>query len=147
MIEAAELARLLPDFLPRQRWYGARQREIRSVEVPELRVLRGDLGDWPVAVWAVADVSFEDGETARFQVPIGIRPLEDTQRFLEGKGRQLLGDMDTDHGPVLVYDALVDPDLCRIFLHEAAPKRSRVASIRSPSSRATLRSCSTSASS
>ena len=121
MIEPAELARLLPDFLPRQRWYGARERRIQTVEVPEQRVLRGDLGDWPVLVWAIAEVTFDDGESRRFQVPVGIRPLEDTQRFLEGKGRQLLGDMDTDHGPVLVYDALVDPELCLILLHEAAP--------------------------
>jgi maltokinase len=121
MISAAELARLLPDFLPRQRWYGADNRRIRSVHVPEIRVLRGALGDWPELIWAVAEVAFDEGEPHRFQVPVGIRPLQDTQRFLEGKGRQLLGDMDTDHGPVLVYDALVDPDLCLTLLQEAAP--------------------------
>ncbi len=121
MISAADLARLLPDFLPRQRWYGASERQIASVDVSELRVLRGDLGDWPLSIWALADVGFEVGEPARFQVPVGFRPLDDTQRFLEGKGRQLLGDMDTEAGPVLVYDALVDPELCLTILHEAAP--------------------------
>jgi maltokinase len=74
-----------------------------------------------VLIWAIVDVTFDQGEPGRFQVPVGIRPLQDTQRFLEGKGRQLLGDMDTDHGPVLVYDALVDPDLCLAMLAEAAP--------------------------
>ncbi len=121
MIDAAELARLLPDFLPRQRWYGAGDREISTVEVPEFRVLQGDLGYWPMLIWALADVNFEEGASARYQAPVGIRPLEDTQRFLEGKGRQLLGDMDTESGPVLVYDALVDPELCLTLLHEAAP--------------------------
>jgi maltokinase len=121
MIDAAELARLLPDFLLRQRWYGASERRIVAVDVPYLRMLRGDLGDWPVLVWAMAEVAFDQGPPRRYQVPVGIRPLQDTQRFLEGKGRQLLGDMDTDHGPVLVYDALVDPDLCLLVLREAAP--------------------------
>ena len=61
--------------------------------------------------WLLVDATFGDGSTATFQLPIGLRPLEQTERFLEGKGRSFLGDVDTDTGPALVYDALVDPDL------------------------------------
>ncbi|MGH9244102.1 MAG: maltokinase N-terminal cap-like domain-containing protein [Acidimicrobiales bacterium] len=121
MIEPDDVARLLPDFLPRQRWYGGGEREILRIEMPGFDVLRGSLGDWPMMVWTLAEVAFADGGTARFQVPVGLRPLQATERFLEGKGRQMLGDLDTEAGPVLVYDALVDPDLSLEFFHIVAP--------------------------
>jgi len=34
-----------------------------------------------------------------YQVPVGLRPLEQTERFLEGKGRGFLGDIDTPTDP------------------------------------------------
>lgn len=122
MIDAAELARMLPDFLLRQRWYAGSGRTIRRVDVSSFEVLQGGADDWPMLIWALADVTYDDGGVgALYQVPVGVRPLEDTQRFLEGKGRNLLGDLDTDRGPMLVYDALVDPDLSPMLLHRAAP--------------------------
>ena len=36
MIEPADLATLLPDFLVRQRWYGANDRELTGVEIAAL---------------------------------------------------------------------------------------------------------------
>ena len=71
--------------------------------------------------WLLVEATFADGSTATFQVPVGLRPLEQTERFLEGKGRSFLGDVDTDDGPALVYDALVDPELAlALFRHIAA---------------------------
>jgi maltokinase len=77
--------------------------------------------DAPSLGWALVSATFTDGTTALYQVPFGVRPLEQTERFLEGKGRSLLGDADTDDGAVLVYDALVDPELAIEFVHHIAP--------------------------
>jgi maltokinase len=122
VIDATELARMLPDFLPRQRWYAGGGRVLQRVDVAAFEVLRGGPDDWPMMIWAIADAVYDDGgPSARYQIPVGVRPLDDTQRFLEGKGRNLLGDLDTDSGPVLVYDALVDPDLALAVLERAAP--------------------------
>ncbi len=118
MIDANAIVSLLPDFLPRQRWYGAVDREVAGVEVDAFEVLREET---PTLAWLLADVSFEDGSSATFQVPIGLRPLEQTERFLEGKGRSFLGDVDTDDGPALVYDALVDPELALALVRHIAP--------------------------
>jgi maltokinase len=118
LIPAEDLGRLLPDFLPRQRWYGAAERQLESVSVVDSDVLREDD---PGLLWALAEVVFADGDSSIYQVPVGLRPLEETQRFLEGKGRAFLGDADTNSGPVLVYDALVDPDLALHLLHHVAP--------------------------
>ena len=119
MIEPADLAILLPDFLVRQRWYGANDLELAGVEISAFEVWRDE---WPALIWVLADARFsEDDTVARFQVPVGLRPLEQTERFLEGKGRSMLGDADTPEGPALVYDALVDPELALAFLRKIAP--------------------------
>jgi len=118
MIEPGDLATLLPDFLVRQRWYGAADLELTSVEISAFEVWRDEC---PELIWAVADARFSDESTARFQVPVGVRPLDQTERFLEGKGRSMLGDVDTPDGPALVYDALVDPELALEFLRHVAP--------------------------
>jgi len=113
-----DIAVLLPDFLIRQRWYGANDLELASVDVSAFEVWQED---WPALIWMVADAHFTDDSAARYQMPIGLRPLEQGERFLEGKGRVLLGDCDTSEGPALVYDALVDPELALAFLHHIAP--------------------------
>jgi len=118
VIDLDAITSLLPDFLPRQRWYGAADRELRRVEI----AVHDELRDaWPKLVWLLVDAEFDDGSTATFQVPVGLRPLEQTERFLEGKGRSFLGDADTDEGPVLVYDALVDPELALELVRHVAP--------------------------
>ena len=103
LLTAADLEVLLPDFLVRQRWYGAADRELSSLTVSRLESLRDE---FPALAWALVDAAFADGGSATYQLLIGLRPLEQTERFLEGKGRSLLGDLDTDEGPALVYDAL-----------------------------------------
>ena len=117
-IEPKDLATLLPDFLVRQRWYGANDLELANVAIEECDVW-GE--EWPVVVWLVVDAWFTDESLARFQVPVGLRPLDQTERFLEGKGRGFLGDIDTSEGPALAYDALVDPDLAIAICGRVAP--------------------------
>jgi maltokinase len=128
MISPDDIVSLLPDFLPRQRWYGAADLELENVTLVSFDVLQPE---WPVLAWLLADALFADGSTATFQLPIGLRPLEQTERFLEGKGRSFLGDVDTDTGAALVYDALVDPDLALVLLRHIAPDEhiSRVRSL------------------
>ena len=118
MIAPEVLEQLLPDFLVRQRWYGAADKELATVEVNDFEILREEP---PSLGWALASATFTDGATALYQVPFGVRPLAQTERFLEGKGRSLLGDADTDDGAVLVYDALVDPELAIEFVRHIAP--------------------------
>lgn len=113
-VEPKQLADLLPDYLPRQRWY-AGEEVPDAVEVVDFEVLRDGT---PGLVWMLARVP---GDDAAYQVLVGLRPLDDTEHFLEGKGRGFLGDVDTDDGPLLAYDALVDPELAPDVLRMAAP--------------------------
>jgi maltokinase len=115
-ITPEQLAVLLPDYLARQRWF-AGDEPPRAVEMVAFDVLED--GD-PGMVWALARVP---GDDACYQVVVGLRPLLQTERFLEGKGRGMLGDIEIDgeREALLAYDALVDPDLARLFLKVVAP--------------------------
>ena len=114
-VSTEQLAELLPDYLARQRWF-AGEKVPDSVEVLDSEVLRGET---PCLVWLLARVP---GDDAAYQVLVGLRPLTDTEDFLEGKGRGFLGDVETDdNGVVLAYDALVDPALAPEVLKVVAP--------------------------
>lgn len=117
MIDAAAFRPLLADFLPRQRWYADVQRPLR-VEIVDFDVWRDE---WPGLLWALAEVDLGASGSATYQLNVGLRPLAEPERFLEGKGRWLLGDIETDSGPALAYDALVDPTLSLAVLNRVAP--------------------------
>jgi maltokinase len=113
-VTADQVAALLPDYLPRQRWYaGAEVPE--AVDVVGFECLRGGS---PSLLWVLAQVA---GDAAAYQLLVGLRPLIETEDFLEGKGRTFLGDIETDDGVVLAYDALVDPELAPAVLAVVAP--------------------------
>ncbi len=108
---AESLATLLPDFVARQRWFaGDDANDLEILETVELR------DGWPAMVW----VRFRVG-VVTYQELVGLRPLEQTERFLEGKGRVYLGDIETDDGPALAYSALVDPELAVHFAALVVP--------------------------
>jgi maltokinase len=111
LFDPSSLAVLLPDFLVRQRWFAgddASGASIREVEIVE--------AGSPALVWLLVDVG-----DASYQVFVGLRPLEQIERFLEGKGLWFLGDVDTDSGPLLAYDAVIDPELALRILAIVAP--------------------------
>ena len=113
-VSIEQLAELLPDYLARQRWFSG-EKAPDTVEVVDHEVFRSET---PCLVWLLARVP---GDTASYQVLVGLRPLTDTEDFLEGKGRGFLGDIETDDGVVLAYDALVDPALAPEVLKVVAP--------------------------
>jgi maltokinase len=108
----------LPGHLARQRWSGAHEREIVSAEVVWHDVLQLDE---PLLVWSLVEVRFADGGSHRYQVFIGGRATDPSPPFLEGKDRQLLTVVPGEAGDVVLYDALVDPDLAIDILHLVAP--------------------------
>ncbi|MGH9024387.1 MAG: maltokinase N-terminal cap-like domain-containing protein, partial [Acidimicrobiia bacterium] len=118
MISTSDLCALLPQFLARQRWSGARDRNIETVSVVGLDTLRGG---WPAFVQAVVEVILSGGETARYHVLIGLRPQGQPCEFLHGSEHAVIGDVSSEQGPGFAYDALLDPDLGLCLLELVAP--------------------------
>jgi maltokinase len=113
-----QLASLLPDFLVRQRWY-AGDGSPASVDIVDAQPLVPE-GSTPGLLWVLAHVPGDDGVS--YQVPVGFRPLDTIETWLEGKGRSLIGDVDGDDGtPLLAYDAMIDPDLVPVIFDQVAP--------------------------
>jgi maltokinase len=114
----ALLAEHLPAHLARQRWAGAQGRAVVAVEVVWLDVVQPEE---PLLVWALVEARLDDGAVQRYQVLIGGRAADPAPDFLAGKERQLLATVPGEQGDVVLYDALVDPDLAVAVLHLTAP--------------------------
>lgn len=108
----------LPAHLARQRWSGAHDREITSVELRWHEVLRSHE---PLLVWTVVRARFVDGDEQDYQLFLGARGAQPLPEFLHGKDRELVVLLPEDLGGLAVYDALVDPDLAIEVLHLVAP--------------------------
>ena len=122
MISPTALAPQLAEFLPRQRWFGAKDRTIDFVRIRSIEVLSG-AGEWPGLVRVDAEVHLEGDDDARYQVLLGLRPTGVDVEFLSGHEGAVLGEFDTAHGQALVYDALLDSELALMLLRIVAPDR------------------------
>ncbi len=122
MIDPDRLSGLLIEHLPghltRQRWSGAHDREVIGIDIVWLDVLQPDE---PLLVWAMVDATFADGGRHRYQLFVGGRRADSWPDFLEGKDRELLVVAPGRDGDVVLYDALVDPDLAIAVLHLVSP--------------------------
>jgi maltokinase len=98
------LAELLPDWLPRQRWYAGKGREIGEVTfVTDTELVAGD----PGLRHTIVTVRHGPEDAAYYQLPLGLR------RELPGRLEYAsIGQVDGLH----VYDAAHDPDLMQSLL-------------------------------
>ena len=109
---------LLAAYLPRQRWFGAKDRTIEGVEVTDLAVLRSP---FPLLVRALLDVRLKGADTHGYQLLLGVRPPGEEPAPVRAVGAAILGEIDTAAGRGLAYDALLDPELCLALLQTIAP--------------------------
>ncbi|MGI9034008.1 MAG: maltokinase N-terminal cap-like domain-containing protein [Acidimicrobiales bacterium] len=107
MIAADALLPNLRDFLPRQRWYSGIEPPA-SVEASWSDVLAGP---WPALVQMVVEA---DG--VRYQLMVGLRPLDDRHDFLRGHDDAVLGETGTESGPALAYEGTIDAELALVLL-------------------------------
>ncbi len=101
MISPTALAPSLAEFLPRQRWFGAKDRTIELVRICSTEVLAGER-TWPTLLRVEAEVSLAGTDDARYQVFLGLRPTGVDVEFLSGHEGAVLGEFDTAQGQALV---------------------------------------------
>src|SRR5438270_9638335 len=120
MISPTALAPQLADYLPRQRWFGAKDRTIERVRIRKTEVVDGGRS-LPALVRVDADVSLKGADDASYQLLLGLRPTGVACEFLTGHEQAVLGELETDEGAALVYDALLDAELALALLRVVAP--------------------------
>lgn len=118
MIEPDVLKGALAEHLPKQRWFGGD--DASGLELLSLEEMRTET---PAMLHALVRVP-SHGSTSTYQVIIGIRPAEARDQFLEGKGDLILGEFPSDQGPIVAYDAAIDPELALCLLDRTAPDES-----------------------
>lgn len=89
----------LREYLPRQRWFGGRDRDLVGLRVADVGVLQE--GD-PTVLSVIVDVEYAEGDPERYHVPIAAQ-VEGAASVWEGV---VIASGERDGRPVLVYDAL-----------------------------------------
>jgi maltokinase len=138
MISPTTLAARLADYLPRQRWFGAKDRSIELVRVVGTEVLRQG---WPALLRVEAEVSLgnaageptersperseesDERDTSWYQLMLGLRPTGQPCEFLTGHEQSVLGEFETEQGQALVYDGLLDSELGLALIGVVDPGR------------------------
>src|SRR5262245_46764583 len=122
MISPTALAPHLADHLPRQRWFGAKDRTIELVRIRSSETLSEE-GAWPALLRVDAEVHLDGDGQARYQLLLGLRPTGVACEFLAGHEPAVLGEFETTQGQALVYDGLLDAELALLLLRVIAPDR------------------------
>ncbi|HJQ41623.1 MAG TPA: aminoglycoside phosphotransferase, partial [Jatrophihabitantaceae bacterium] len=106
-MDAAQLQPLVERWLPTQRWFAGKG---RSAQVDVAPLVELDEGPAPVEVWT-AEVTYDDGGTETYQLPLVSHPTPS-----DSLEHVLLGTIETESGPVWIYDALHDKDVTQVWL-------------------------------
>jgi maltokinase len=117
VIDADTLRGALAGYLPRQRWFGGDEADAAAAEVVSVEVMRHE---WPGLVQALVRVPSRGGVSV-YQVLLGLRPSDTREPFLDGRPEAVLGELDSELGHAIAYDASLDPELALCLLARAAP--------------------------
>jgi maltokinase len=94
----------LQEWIVAQRWFGSKAREVSQIDIAEVVPLRAES---PLLVLALVEARFGEGTHETYQVPLGLRPVE------EGWSERVI----CETGGWTIYDALADAAHGRELLH------------------------------
>ncbi|HZE50540.1 MAG TPA: aminoglycoside phosphotransferase [Jatrophihabitantaceae bacterium] len=103
-----DLQPLVIQWLPAQRWFAGKGRPSNAVALRRLEVL--EAGPPELSIW-LATVSYDDGGTESYQLPLVLRP-----ELVPTLEHVLLGSVTIDDQPHWIYDALHDKDVTQAWL-------------------------------
>ena len=99
-----KLEALLPAWLQRQRWFGAKSRKIRRVQVAD-SVLIDD--NCTALLWVV--VEYQEGDPDTWLTPLGITLGEDAERLRESAPHQILANAGSAMRSGVIHEGLLRP--------------------------------------
>ena len=114
-LEGCEAA--LGAYIVRQRWAGAQGRTIESIEVVDAAVINEQS---PVLLHTLTAVTYADGATVRYALPLGVRGVDDP---LAERAPDYLIPWAEAPKPLLLYDAVGDPAYVEWLLEAIRERR------------------------
>jgi maltose alpha-D-glucosyltransferase/alpha-amylase len=102
---------ILPAYLPQQRWFGAKSRQIQTIRLVDQAILHTSATP---AFLLLAQIDFADGATDLYFLPVAVAT---------GPGSLVLARLVGPQGSAVLYDAIADVDLCRALLTAIAEGR------------------------
>jgi maltose alpha-D-glucosyltransferase/alpha-amylase len=101
----------LPEYLPKQRWFGAKSRKIRTT-----RVADWSGADRSTAALALIEVTYESGPAETYFIPLAIAYQKEADQIRESAPNAILAGVITPDGPAALHDAVFDDQACVALL-------------------------------
>jgi maltose alpha-D-glucosyltransferase/alpha-amylase len=107
----SQLETLLPEYLPKQRWFGGKSRQIRASRIVDWGELAGSAG-----VVVMVEVQYSNGEPDTYLVPLAIAYGPDTERLRQDHPNAILAAVVSEQGRGLLHDAAFADPACSALL-------------------------------
>src|SRR5579883_240348 len=101
----------LPEFLPKQRWFGGKARRIRTTRIADWAALPDSN-----AVLAVIEVRYERGDPECYFLPLGLSFGADAGKVPETAPNSILSPAASRRGSGYLYDGMLDDSACAALL-------------------------------
>ena len=106
------LQQLLLTYLPRQRWFGAKSRTIKTIEVLDAAELPG-----LNAALVFLQLTYDDDTTNIYQLPLAISAGEIAETIRATDPANILATVSTPTGPAILHDAVALEDVRQAILN------------------------------
>jgi maltose alpha-D-glucosyltransferase / alpha-amylase len=106
------LQQRLITYLPHQRWFGAKSRAIKTVEVL-------DFAEFPGidAALVFLQLIYDDNSTSVYQLPLTITTGEEAARFRASDAASIVATVSTPAGPAILHDAVASEAVRQAILN------------------------------
>jgi maltose alpha-D-glucosyltransferase/alpha-amylase len=104
------LQELLPSYLIRQRWFGAKSRTLERVRVVDSVPLPRASGAPAASTCAIVflEIIYGDGVVDTYQLPLCISSGAEVERIRESSASAIIATLDTSTGPAILHDGAAD---------------------------------------
>jgi len=97
----------LPEYLPKQRWFGGKSRSIQST-----RIINWILLDGPQSALVMVEVQFDAGEPAIYMLPLAMAFGEDANELVHSAPNAILSSILSAKVSGVLYDGVFDDNFC-----------------------------------
>jgi maltose alpha-D-glucosyltransferase / alpha-amylase len=103
---------VLPEYLPKQRWFGGKARPIRTTRIVDWARLSD-----AQAVLVLVEVEYEHGEADTYLLTLGKSFGEDADKLCQAAPNSVLSAIVTREGPGVLRDGMLDDSACAAILN------------------------------